>query len=243
METRNLLLSGVYARVLVAGSGAPLLMLHGWGGRAESMAPITEALSRKYTVYAPDFPGFGGSEIPKTAWNVDDYRDFVLALMEKLDIPRADIVAHSFGCRVAIDLAAHCPEKVGRMVLTGAAGLIPRRTLAYYVKVYTHKLGKKLGLKSKNVGSADYRALPETMKGTFVKVVNQDLRPLLPRVAAPTLLVFGDQDQETPVAFGRIMEKEMPHARLEIYPGLGHFAYLDRKEDFSAMALRHLEDA
>jgi pimeloyl-ACP methyl ester carboxylesterase len=147
-------------------------------------------------------------------------------------------------------LAATYPEAAGKLVLTGAAGLIPKRTLKYYGKTWSYKLLKKIAsfriagkigerLKEKlkaRAGSSDYRALPDSMKGTFVKVVNQDLKPVLKKVKSPTLLIFGDQDKETPVYFGKIMEKEIPDAGLVILEGAGHFAYLERSGDFVRIA-------
>ena len=134
--------------------------------------------------------------------------------MTGMGLAGCDIIAHSFGCRVAILLAARHPEMVGKMVLTGAAGLIPKRSVKYYLKVYSYKamkwIARKSGLKRllkalgwdveakirARAGSSDYRALPETMRGTFVKVVNQDLKGYLKDIKASTLLIFGDQDTD-----------------------------------------------
>lgn len=66
-------------------------------------------------------------------------------------------------------------------------------------------------------------------------MVNEDLIDLLPKIKAPTLLIWGDQDQETPLSFARTMEKKIPDAGLVVFPGAGHFSYLDRPNDFAVI--------
>ena len=105
-----------------SGSGAPLLLLHGWGGRADSFLPVTRDFSAARTVYAVDFPGHGNSPEPPAPWSVTEYMELIWAFIRRMDISGCDIIAHSFGGRVALLLAAEHPEAVRRMVLTGCAG-------------------------------------------------------------------------------------------------------------------------
>ena len=241
------------------GEGKPLLLLHGWGGQADSFAPVALAFADCRRVYSIDFPGFGKSDLPPTGWNVTDYMHCLVKWMKIQGLSGCDIIAHSFGCRVSLLMAATHPEMVGRLVLTGAAGLIPKRSARYYVKVYSYKAMKwmagKSGLKKllkscgldltekirARAGSSDYRALPEAMRATFVKVVNQDLKGYLKDVKASTLLIFGDQDTDTPLYMGQIMEKEIPDAGLVVFEGAGHFAYLERGAEFARIARVFLE--
>ena len=123
-----------------SGSGAPLLLLHGWGGRADSFLPVTRDFSAARTVYAVDFPGHGNSPEPPAPWSVTEYMELIWAFIRRMDISGCDIIAHSFGGRVALLLAAEHPEAVRRMVLTGCAGIKPPasgkktlRTRAYKV--------------------------------------------------------------------------------------------------------------
>lgn len=239
----------------------PLLVLHGWGGQADSMAPVALAFADVRRVYAIDFPGFGQSDPPNGPWNVTDYTRLLAAWMQKQGLNHCDIIAHSFGCRVSILLAADYPQLVGKLVFTGGAGLIPKRKPSYYFKVYTYKCMKKIaacsglsrGLKALGLdveekiraraGSEDYRSLSERMKTVFVRVVNQDLRGELPRIKASTLLIWGDQDTDTPLYFGQIMEKEIPDAGLVVFKGEGHFAYLTRGAEFARITRAFLEGA
>lgn len=237
---------GIQINYEVSGAGAPLLFLHGWGGCINSFLPVIQEMSKYRTVYALDFPGFGQSETPKEPMGVPEYTEVTAAFIREMGIEGADIINHSFGGRVSILLAAQYPELVGKIIFTDAAGVRPRRTIKYYCKVLFFKLCKKAAKnraatalfrffgvdvqkRVKNSGSADYRALKsEVMRATFVRVVNQDLTPYLSKIKAPSLLVYGRQDEDTPLKVAKIMEKKIPDAGLVVLENAGHFSYLDQ---------------
>jgi pimeloyl-ACP methyl ester carboxylesterase len=235
---------GLGTRYLVHGEGPPVLVLHGWGASIEAVYPIVEGLASVASVYVLDLPGFGESEPPPEPWGVEDYQAFVAAFMEELAIEAPTIVGHSNGGRIAIRMAATEPERAKRLVLVDAAGIRPKRTLGYYRRVGMAKVGKYaarlLGawgerLRSRLVGraaSADYLAAGE-MRPTLVKLVNADLRPFMPSIAVPTLLVWGSQDEDTPLAAAEEMERLIPDAGLVVLEGAGHYSYLDQPVRFA----------
>ena len=245
-------IDGVNVYYKTAGKGEKVVLLHGWGGQADSFLPVFNFLSSQYEVYALDFPGFYQSSDPDRPWNVTDYSSMLLKFFDKLGIEKANLVGHSFGGRVSILFSASHPERVNKVVLTDSAGLIPKRSFKYYCKVYKFKFFKKLymtftsGSDSKEklerfykkYGSNDYKNTSGVMRQTFVKVVNQDLHGYLSSIKAPTLLIWGDKDQDTPISFAKIMEKEIPDAGLVVFEGAGHFAYLERVNDFNIIVNR-----
>ena len=91
-------------------------------------------------------------------------------------------------------------------------------------------------------GSADYNALDEEMRKTFVKVINQDLTELYTDIKAPTLLIWGDEDHETPLWMGREMEKMIPDAGLVIFENGSHFAYLEQLVRFNTIIKTFLRE-
>lgn len=237
------------------GAGSNVLLLHGWGGKCESWAPVLRDFAGKYAMTALDFPGQGGrSSDPPKPWGVADYMEMTYALLQALGIQKTHIVAHSFGGRVALALAATHPQVVDRMVLTGVPGLKAAPTPKQRARSNLYKALKALGdnrfcravwgdkavdgwrsrLQEK-FGSADYRALSPEMRKTFSKVVSQDLRPYLEKVKAPTVLFWGEADTAAPLWMGQAMEREMADAGLVVMKGAGHFAYLDRYADFKAV--------
>ncbi len=242
---------GLRTRYVRVGRGPEVVILHGWGGRIESVAPVTNALSSVASVLTVDLPGFGDTANPPQPWGVAEYTRWVLALMDRFEIAAASIVGHSNGGRIAIKLGAEHPDRVVRLVLIDAAGIRPRRTAKYYLKVYSAKTVKHLGPRLGPLGrrmqrriaarmaSSDYASAGE-LRPTFVKLVNEDLTELLPDIKAPTLLIWGEADDATPLADGRTMERLIPDAALIVFPGAGHYSYLDDPVRFAAIARNFL---
>ena len=237
--------SGVRVHFKAEGEGPALLLLHGWGGNADSFLPVLRDFSDANRVIAPDFPGHGDSDEPKGVWKVADFADCIAALMEKLGIESYSICAHSFGGRVALALAAAHPERVEKLVLTGCAGLRKDggkdRGIAGAIKRAAGKsplLKKGSFLREAAVsvlGSRDYKALTPSMRDTFSAVVSEDLGCLLPAVRCPTVLIWGTEDTETPIWMGERMEKEIGDAALIRLEGGSHFAYLEQYPKFRAV--------
>jgi pimeloyl-ACP methyl ester carboxylesterase len=235
---------GLRTRYLIRGSGPAVLVLHGWGASIEAVHPIVVGLAPAATVHALDLPGFGQSDPPPQPWGVEDYQLFLAEFMDALEIHRPTIVGHSNGGRIAIRMAATEPRRAARLVLVDSAGIRPKRTLRWYRRVGMAKLGKYaarwLGapgerLRARIVGrvaSTDYAAAGE-MRPTLVRLVNSDLREYLPRISVPTLLVWGAEDTDTPVADGAMMEKLIPDAGLVVLEGAGHYSYIDQAARFA----------
>ena len=218
--------------------GRPIILLHGWGQNTQMMAFIAEFLKKHFVVYNLDLPGFGQSDEPKTAWGVLDYTDFLYHFCEKYKIDNPIIIAHSFGCRIAVRFAYK--YKADKLVLTGAAGVKDKHSIAWYFKTYTYKLAKQLFPEaaksySQKVGSDDYKNTSGIMRQTFVKVVNDDIKPILKDIRNETLLVFGSKDDATPLEKGELMEQLMQNATLIVFEGDDHFAYINQAVRFNAV--------
>ena len=229
----------------------PILVLHGWGAHIEAVGPILAALEGAADVIALDLPGFGESEPPPQAWDVDSYARFLIHFLDEMAVERVHLVGHSHGGRVSIALAADEPERVGRLLLVDSAGIPPKRGWRYRRRVAVAKLGRligKLGAPGQRlqermrarVASRDYLEASEAMRGTFRLVIAADLRERMPRIGAPTLLVWGDRDDDTPLWMGREMERLIPDAGLVVLEGAGHYSYADSPGQFAAVARRFL---
>ncbi|MBR4234643.1 MAG: alpha/beta hydrolase [Clostridia bacterium] len=241
----------------LSGEGADsLLFLHGWGGSCASFAPAVRDFASDKRIVNLDFPGFGQSSEPDVPWTVADYRDAVLTLLDTLKITKTDIVAHSFGGRVALMINAERPSLVRRQILTGCAGLTDPDAASkggaahalsrlYDNRLSRRLLGEKGVEKIQNVlrshfGSEDYKNASPLMRETFKRVLAQDLRYCLPEISAPTLLVWGANDTATPLWIGREMEKSISDAALVVFENSGHFAYLEQYARFITIAKNFL---
>jgi pimeloyl-ACP methyl ester carboxylesterase len=233
-----------------AAGKTPVVLLHGWGCSIQTVQPIYTYLAPQYVVYALDFPGCGDSDQPPVAWGVAEYVQLVLDWLDALQVPKATFLGHSHGGRVSLMLASQHPERVKRLILVDSAGIRAPRNFRYYRRVYFYKAAKRvIGLPGirryqttlrkrllKLLGSEDYgNVTPGVMQGTFIRLVNQDLRPILKTIKASALLIWGENDHDTPVSDGKIMEQEIPDAGLVVFKGAGHFSYLDCFPQFCAV--------
>ncbi len=217
-------------------AGKPVvLFLHGWGAPAATYKLLLDHLAGYCRVVAPDLAGFGGSAEPERAWCVDDYVDWTVAFAAALGLEKVVLMNHSFGGRISIKLLARrpLPFAVTKAVFMDAAGIKPRRTAKYYIKVYSYKLMKRLfpayaqKMRGK-VGSADYRQASDIMRRTMSVCINEDLTPYLADNPVSTLLIWGEADTATPLRDAKIMEQKIPDAGLVTLAGAGHFAFAER---------------
>lgn len=231
------------------GSGDLVVLLHGWGSNIKLFANLTELLSAKYKVVAMDMPGFGESDEPPSVWCVDDYVDFVIEFLKEYKAENIILLGHSFGGRVIIKLNSRkdLPFKISKIILVDSAGILPPKSNKKSFRTYYYKIGKAVlstGIVQKiapdalenfrkKMGSADYAAASPLMRQVLVKVVNEDLEPLLPNIKCPTLLVWGVNDTATPISDGEKMEKLIPDAGLVKLENAGHYSFLEQQYTFN----------
>jgi pimeloyl-ACP methyl ester carboxylesterase len=217
---------------------APLhfIWAHGWGHDHRAFLPLARALERRGSHSLIDFPGFGQSPPPPTAWTTADYADHTATWLAGLPRARRIWIGHSFGCRVGLQLGARHPDTVDAMVLIAAAGLQRKRTsleqLSMRARVAAYKSLKvldRLGVDTTAMrgkfGSADYRNAGP-MRGVLVNVVREDLSDVARQVRCPVELVYGEQDTETPPEMGERFASFIPGARLIVLPRFDHITIL-----------------
>lgn len=231
-----------------AGDGEPILLLHGWGVSGEVFRPLFMRLAGRLEARAIDFPGFGQSEKPDAVWGTEEYAEMVKKILDAWGMKNIDIIGHSFGARVALRLAHRHPEYVKTLVLTGAAGIRIQKPVPLFRRLLV-KAGKFCGnlgapgkvLKEaiyKKIGSADYLAAG-AMRPILVKVVNEDLRDILPFITQPVHLIWGENDRDTTLEAANIMHTGLKNSILSVIPEAGHYAFLDKPDEF----YHHLEKA
>lgn len=204
------------------------MFLHGYLSSKEAFTAQIEYFSRFFRVTALDFLGFGQSAPLRSAFSVGDYAAWTRGTLRKLGVVKPHVVAHSFGCRVAVKLASEYGEELDKIVLTGPAGIIENRGAAYAWKVKTYRLVKKIAPKfaERHFGSAEYRSLSPIMKESYKKIVNEDLRENARKISNAVLLVEGEQDSVTPLTEAEIYSACLPNGRLRTMSG-GHFAFAE----------------
>jgi pimeloyl-ACP methyl ester carboxylesterase len=247
-STRLIEIAGQPTRVLDVGQGTPVVCLHGWSGRLESMLPVVTCLRGDYRVVALDLPGFGESPVPSSAWGTADHAEYVVDVLACLEVGRAHFVGHSFGAKTSLYIAATHPRVVDKLVLVASTGLRTAPSLGVRLRRGASRAARAAGRLGRpgrkvkdalyrHIASDDYRLAGE-LRPMLVKVVNEDLSGLLGRVAASTLLVWGTEDEAVPLEHAEIMERLIPDSGLVAFEGAGHFAYLEEPERFCRV-VRH----
>ena len=237
-----LTIKGLKTEYMEKGEGTPVLLLHGWGSSYKFFDGIINNLSSRFRTIAVHFPGCENSETMKEPWNLEDYCDFVLEFMEKLNIENPIMIGHSHGGRVILKMAASGLVNPEKIVLLDSAGLIPKKTLKQKIRAKSFKAIKNvltlpiiknysenlLNKARNHYGSADYNAAPEVLRKTLVSLVNTDLRDIIPDIKAPTLLIWGSCDTDTPLEDAKTIESLIKDSGLCILEGCGHFAFLEQ---------------
>ena len=211
-----------------------MLFLHGYLSSKEAFLYQIRYFSAFYRVTAIDFLGFGASEQLKNPFSVADYSNWLKEILEKLGVKKPCVIAHSFGCRVAVKTACLDSEIFDKIVLTGPAGIILNRGLSYKIKVKTYRIVKKFFPKyaERRFGSKEYRSLSKVMKESYKKIVNEDLREDAKKVKNPVLLIQGNADKTTTEKEAKIYLESFPNAKLIKTDG-GHFAFIDNPTRFN----------
>lgn len=236
---------GLKTEYIERGEGDIVLMLHGWGSRAELFDGLIGLCSHRYRVLSPDMPGFGGTEEPKEPWGVSKYADFILEFLKPYAPKSVILLGHSFGGRVILKLTEReLPFEIKKIILVDSAGIKPKKSLKQKLSLICYKTGKgvlslppikaafpeALEKMRKKRGSADYNSATPIMRQTLVRVVNEDLKYTLSGIKAPTLLIWGTADTATPLKDAELMEKLIPDAGLVKVTGAGHYSFLEAPE-------------
>lgn len=221
----------------IQGSGAPVLLLHGWGDRLETFSVITPELSKHYELVSLDLPGFGKSDPPKEAWNLGDYARFTTAFLEKLNIHPYAVIGHSNGGALAIHACANGALVPEKLVLLAASGVRNSQQLRRQATKVIAKIGKvttfwlplatrqKLQKKLYGTIGSDMLAAPH-LQETFKLTVRQDIRRDAGRLSIPALIIYGDRDTATPLnSIGQRLHELIGGSRLEVIKGADHFVH------------------
>lgn len=242
MKERQILVHQLPTHVVEVGEGPELVFLHGWGSESQTFYALAEQLStQQYRCILIDLPGFGKTAAPEEAWGVAEYAAFVGAVLEKLGLTNVKaIIGHSLGGRIALKGLASNVLHSERLVLLASAGVAKRDTIRNQAFKVVAKAGKFIcrvppfSLAAKPLRTWLYKAAGSTdylnsgsLRQTFALVVDEDLSNYAQQVPVPTLLIWGEQDTETPPQEGERLQVLLPEGRLLTIPQAGHYVHRD----------------
>lgn len=238
----------------------PILLLHGIGGRAALWAATVAAFAPR-RVIAMDMPGYDG-----TGAALDSFpalADAAVALLDAEGIASADVVGHSLGGMIALEIALRHPARVRRLVIVASSPAFGSRDPAFregFLAARQKPLNEGQGMAGvaaalvpamlgpnaspdaapaaiAAMGSVDERAY----RATLAVLTSFDRRADLPQVTQPTLLIAGEADATAPPRGMSRMGEAMPDARLVVIPGAGHLLPLEAPEAFHAALIAFLD--
>lgn len=217
-----------------------LLILPGWMCRSSDWILVAKNLVDTHNVLILDFPGFGLTQKPDSSWDTYDYASYVEKFLAKLEIKKCNILAHSFGGRVATVLAANT-KLIDKLILVDAAGY-EKKDLTTKIKLFIYlkikkifkfiKKGEFSNFFKNKLGSEDYKNA-RGMRDIFVRIVNQDLSDLMQKIKIPALIIWGEYDDVLNIKRARIMKKLIPNSILRIVWNAKHFPYLEKPNEFT----------
>ena len=239
-----------YERV---GEGPPLVLVHGAAVDSRLWRPQLATLGDAFTVVAWDEPGAGRSSDVPADFALADYANCLAALIDALDLGPAHVAGLSWGGTVALELYRHNPELVATLILVdtyaGWKGSLPAEDVRARVEgvlqmtaAADHLFDPTLPGLFAGDPPAEFVSLleamaadvrPESMRTALLVMAEADQRDLLPRIAVPTLLIWGELDGRSPLSVARQFDDAVPGAELVVIPGAGHVSNLEQPERFS----------
>lgn len=264
MERKELQFGRLRIAYVQAGKGPPLALLHGGLDDSRSWRRQIEGLEDEFTVLAWDAPGSGGSSDVPESWRMADFADAAAAWLHAIGIERAHVLGLSWGSSVAIELYRRHPQLPSSLILASAyagwagslppeettarldgilaaASLPPEELLKGWSGIFSGRASRELreellAIWEDNAGVRNpggYRAMAFSM-------AEADLRDVLPRIRVPTLLLYGDLDQRSPLRVANDLHAGIPRSRLVVIQGAGHLANAEAPEDFNKHVRRFL---
>ncbi len=227
-----------------AGSGPPLLLLHGAGG-AGVWLDIHARLAERFTVFAPVQPGFAGTPLPNWLRGADDVALHTFDLMRVLGLDSALLVGFSLGGWIATEMAVLRPRSVGRLVLVAPIGVKTEKPLPDLFIMEPHEaapylfadLSKAMALMpavpSVDVVVRMWEEQAAVARLAWHRPYNPSLFRRLHMIESPTLVVWGSEDRFVAPAHGEMLAREIAGARLEIVPGAGHALAIEKPEELA----------
>lgn len=260
--------SGVNLWIESAGAGAPLVLIHGWG-MSRLVWHYQRDLATTHRVIAIDLRGHGRSSASPSGYSFEEFSSDLLFIFEHLELNNATLVGWSMGALVALTACSRIKERLAALVLvSGTPKFTAAEDYPFGLPAVAAK-GLALRLKrdysqtmadffqgmfaegelspaefrhiKDEVAFADGLPLQEAARESLASLVTADLRPLLPRIDLPVLLVHGSADTICLPSASRYMAEQLPNARLEILEGVGHAPFMSKSADFTAVLTKFLD--
>ena len=208
------------------GRGTNIVLLHGWGGSAESMRPLATRLAKNFRSTILDLPGFGESDPPEPTWGIAEYSRLIAKYIKRNYDNPIVLFGHSFGGTIGIHIAASNPELINKLILCAPSYKRPPHT----TKSNRQKILKAMALHLPNLArfyyklrhpSSDAYKFPK-LQSNYETILKQDLSDTTENIIAPTLILWGTADKDAPFENAQYLETTISKSRLAPFHGKTH---------------------
>jgi 4,5:9,10-diseco-3-hydroxy-5,9,17-trioxoandrosta-1(10),2-diene-4-oate hydrolase len=262
VEQNTVIANSIKTFYLSAGSGEPLVLIHGAGGGAVMWGPIIELLSKHFHIIAPDVIGYGESDKPEGRYDKKFFSNWLLGVCDALNIEKVNLLGNSQGGAIAMQFTLDNPLRVKKLILVDSAGLgtwgiSPAAMLKmaaanlFPTERTVKNIVKYIVYKNDNFPENDgINYLIQVIRSSggkrpFVNGKGRAVAPFsseqLSQITNPALIIWGEKDRILPVKHGKKGNARIPHARLEIIPDTGHTPFIDLPEEFKDIVLGFIE--
>jgi pimeloyl-ACP methyl ester carboxylesterase len=251
IERKTIKIDGRDVLYYAAGQGEPLVVIHGGGGDAKTWWKNIAELALKYTVYAPDLPGFGGSQPLSGNYYIHELSEFIDKFAASIGLDRFNLVGHSLGGGIALDYTLKKPNRVKKLVLISSLCL--GREISFWIRLCSipeiiHSMWaiamgvlKSVKWVVKKLNLAEY-VIPLTPVSLLVgenisnfKEQSLVLESRLSEIHVPTLLVWGARDPIVPVRQAYAAARVIPDCQVKVFEKRGHNVHRDELMQFSSV--------
>jgi 2-hydroxy-6-oxonona-2,4-dienedioate hydrolase len=264
---RHIQVGGWSTRVLEAGDGDALVVLHGTGGHLEAFVPNLRELSERYRVILYDLPGHGWTTPATNDLEIPDYLEHLLGLLDTLDIDRAHLSGESLGGWVAAEFAAIHPDRVGRLVLNTPGGTMATPEVMERIRSLSQAAADDPSPERIRARLEWLMADPASVTDELVEIRRaiyarpgfaESMRHILclqrpevrrrnlltdetlAAIEAPALVIWTSDDPSGPAAEGEAMAARIPNGSFRFIADAGHWPQWEQREEFDRIVLEHL---
>jgi pimeloyl-ACP methyl ester carboxylesterase len=264
MDVKEIQLSDLRIVYREAGTGPPLVLLHGGMEDSRAWSRQLDGLADEYTVLAWDAPGCGQStDVPET-WRLPDFADALAAWLRAAEVEHPNILGLSWGSSVALEFYRRHSDAPASLLLASAyagwagslppeevvarhasilaaADLPPEELLQGWPGIFSTAASPELVAEMMSIAVDNSgRAHPGGYRATAHSMAEADLRDVLPEVRVPTLLLYGALDERSPLHIAEDLRAQIPDAELVVIPDVGHLANVEAPAAFNAHVRRFI---
>lgn len=226
----------------VEGNGEPLVLVHGLGGSTGWWVRNVGFLSRYFTVYTVDLPGFGAMRRCPAPFSVNGAVAWLQTLLDALGLEKVSLIGHSMGGLISAIFAAECPKRLNRLVLAAPAITMPStRIAAYFLPLARETLRIEPSFWKILIWDGARAGFSTSLRAAR-DLLRYKMNDEFSRIATPCLLIWGELDPLVPVTLGRDLREKIPGSQLRVLKGAGHVLMYDHAEEFNSAVLQFLSE-